>query len=228
MGRTCWRGLNGFDPEAAIYDNYDNAHASERLDRMLYADSMVRLPDHSVMIVDRTTMAHGLEARAPFMDHKLAEFVARIPASLKVRGRHLRYIQTRLAERYLPPEIVHRKKQGFSSPLPYLLADEFKLLFETFLSVFAAGAAGLPAQGAAIQSMLADTPGPQSRSRQPPVAAVQRRDLVPHGDLRLHPAGDCRPDIRKRRTGESLCNREMYNRRPTRTQIGLPALDLER
>jgi asparagine synthase (glutamine-hydrolysing) len=68
------------------------------------------------------------------MDHKLAEFVARIPASLKVKGRSLRYIQTRIAERYLPPELMRRKKQGFSSPLPYLLADEFRYLFEAFLS----------------------------------------------------------------------------------------------
>lgn len=126
--------LNGFDPEESIYRYFECDNASELVDRMLYADSMVRLPDHSVMILDRTTMAHGLEARAPFMDHKLAEFVARIPASLKVKGRSLRYIQTRIAERYLPPELMQRKKQGFSSPLPYLLADEFRYLFEAFLS----------------------------------------------------------------------------------------------
>ena len=126
--------LNGYDPEEAIYSYFECDNASEMLDKMLYADSMVRLPDHSVMIVDRTTMAHGLESRAPFMDHKLVEFVARMPVSLKVRGHNLRYIQARLAERYLPPELLHRKKQGFSSPLPYLLADEFKMLYQTFLN----------------------------------------------------------------------------------------------
>lgn len=128
------QALNGFDPEEAIYANFDCDNATELVDKMLYADSMVRLPDHSVMILDRTTMAHGLEARAPFMDHKLVEFVAQIPASLKVHGRTLRYIQTRLAKRYLPPEIQQRKKQGFTSPLPYLLADEFRHLFQLFLS----------------------------------------------------------------------------------------------
>jgi asparagine synthase (glutamine-hydrolysing) len=85
------------------------------------------------MILDRTTMAHGLEARAPFLDHKLAEFVARIPTAFKVRGRTLRYIQARLAERYLPPPLLRREKQGFSSPLPYLLANEFRHLFKAFL-----------------------------------------------------------------------------------------------
>jgi asparagine synthase (glutamine-hydrolysing) len=68
------------------------------------------------------------------MDHKLVEFVARIPTSLKIKGRTRRYIQLRLAERYLPAELVHRKKQGFSSALPYLLADEFAQIFRAFLS----------------------------------------------------------------------------------------------
>lgn len=133
-GDTLKRKLNGFDPEEAIYRYFDCDNATELVDKMLFADSMVRLPDHSVMILDRTTMAHGLEARAPFMDHELAEFVARIPASLKVRGRTLRYVQNRIAERYLPPALLQRKKQGFSSALPYLLADEFRYLFEAFLS----------------------------------------------------------------------------------------------
>ena len=53
---------------------------------------------------------------------------------MKVKGHNLRYMQKRIGERYLPPEILARKKQGFSSPLPYLLADEFSYLFKAFLS----------------------------------------------------------------------------------------------
>jgi asparagine synthase (glutamine-hydrolysing) len=122
-----------YDPEQAISYYFSSSNAKDIVDKMLFADSMIRLPDHPVMISDRTTMAHGLEARAPFMDHKLAEFAARIPASLKVHGKTLRYIQQKVAERYLPPEVMNRNKQGFSSALPYLLADEFRFLFETFL-----------------------------------------------------------------------------------------------
>jgi asparagine synthase (glutamine-hydrolysing) len=126
--------LEDFDPEAEICAYFESDNARDIVDKMLFADSMIRLPDHAIMILDRTTMAHGLEARAPFLDHKLAEFVARIPAAFKVRRRRLRYIQARLAERYLPPPLLRRGKQGFSSPLPYLLADEFRHLFRTFLS----------------------------------------------------------------------------------------------
>jgi len=67
------------------------------------------------------------------MDHELAEFAARLPSRLKVRGRSLRYIQMRLAKRYLPKPLLERPKQGFSSALPYMLRDEYRLLFELFL-----------------------------------------------------------------------------------------------
>ena len=127
------QAVNRFDPEEAICHYFAGDNAAEQVDKMLFADSMIRLPDHSVMILDRTTMAHGLEARSPFMDHKLAEFCARIPASLKIKGRTLRYVQQRIAERYLPNEVLNRKKQGFSSALPYLLDDQFRRLFEDYL-----------------------------------------------------------------------------------------------
>ena len=119
--------------EDAIGTPYDRA-SGDALDRMLYADSKVRLPDHPVMITDRMSMAHGLEARSPFMDHRLAEFAARLPNRLKVRGRSLRIIQRKLAARYLPPEILDRPKQGFSSALPYILKAEYQSLYERFLT----------------------------------------------------------------------------------------------
>ena len=100
---------------------------------MLFADSMVRLPNHPVMITDRICMAHGLEARSPFMDHELASFAARLAPALKVRGGTLRYIQRKLAARYLPPQILNRPKQGFSSALPYLLQREYAQLYTSCL-----------------------------------------------------------------------------------------------
>lgn len=120
------------DAEAAIRRPYEESEGGE-LDRMLYADSLVRLPNHPVMITDRICMAHGLEARSPFMDHELASFAARLPPSMKVRGGTLRYIQRKLAARYLPAEILDRPKQGFSSALPYLLQAEYTRLYQSCL-----------------------------------------------------------------------------------------------
>ncbi len=125
--------LSKFDPRASIREPYDAALAESPLDRMLYADSQVRLPDHSVMILDRMTMAHGLEARSPLLDHELAEFAARLPDHMKVKGRSLRRVQMRLARKYLPEAVVRRPKQGFSSALPYLLGNEYEALYRRFL-----------------------------------------------------------------------------------------------
>jgi len=124
--------LGDFDAEACIRDPFEAIDAAD-LDRMLYADSQVRLADHPVMITDRMTMAHGLEARSPFMDHVLGEFAARLPCELKVRGKTLRYLQRRLAGRYLPASVLDRPKQGFASAMPYLLRDEYLRLYSTVL-----------------------------------------------------------------------------------------------
>lgn len=133
-GERLKRAILEYDAEAEICRYFAADNAQDLVNKMLYADSMVRLPDHSVMILDRTSMAHGLEARSPFMDHRLVEFMATVPPSLKIKGHQRRYLQTKLGEKYLPPEIQKRKKIGFSSALPYLLADEYRRIFKTFLS----------------------------------------------------------------------------------------------
>lgn len=128
------KSVEMFDPERSIKKYFNADNAVESIDKMLHADSMTRMPDHPNMILDRMTMAHGLEARSPFLDHKLAEFCAKIPTRYKVRGTRRRYIEVELAKKYLPNELIKKKKQGFSSPLTYMLAHEFKLLYETFLN----------------------------------------------------------------------------------------------
>jgi asparagine synthase (glutamine-hydrolysing) len=144
--------LSGADAEMALKAPYD-AVDGDAVDKMIYADSMIRLPDHPVMISDRMTMAHGLEARSPFMDHRLAEFAAHLPSNLKVRGRNLRYIQRKLAARYLPPEILSRSKQGFSSALPYILKDEYREMYARYLTDSELVKAGVLAR-AGIQRLL--------------------------------------------------------------------------
>ena len=119
--------------ECAIEAPFDRLD-SVAVDRMLYADTKVRLPDHPVMISDRMSMAHGVEVRSPFMDHRLAEFAARLPWTLKIRGRTQRYIQRKLASRYLPASVLNRPKQGFSSALPYILRNEYRALYQHFLT----------------------------------------------------------------------------------------------
>lgn len=130
---TFWKRAGLFDPEANLQEYFDGASADDLIDRMLSVDVMTRMPDHPNMILDRMTMAHGLEARSPFLDHKLAEFCATLDSSFKVKRTQRRRIQVALAKRLLPEALIHKPKQGFSSPLIYLLKDEFLYLFQLFL-----------------------------------------------------------------------------------------------
>jgi asparagine synthase (glutamine-hydrolysing) len=122
------RKLDGARPDACVLDLFAGAPADDPVDRMMYVDVASRLPGQSLMILDRATMAYSLESRSPFLDVRFAEFMARVPVGLKVRGRRLRYLERKLAERYLPPEVLRRKKQGFASPLMYILNEEVRRL----------------------------------------------------------------------------------------------------
>jgi asparagine synthase (glutamine-hydrolysing) len=120
--------LLGTRPDACLLDLYEAPNAEAPVDRMMYVDCMSRLPGQSLTILDRSTMAYSLESRSPFLDPRFAEFMARVPTSLKIRGRSLRYLERRLGERYLPPEVLRRRKQGFASPLMYILEGEVRAL----------------------------------------------------------------------------------------------------
>ena len=122
-----------FDPEVAILREFGAADATEMVDRMLHTDATTRMPDHPVMLLDRMTMAHGLEARSPFLDHELAQFCASLPPEYKLQGRKRRVIQNALAKRYVPESILTRDKQGFSSAFPYMMAQQFHRLYESVL-----------------------------------------------------------------------------------------------
>ncbi len=126
--------LGGRRPEAYLVDLYGKADATDAVDRMMYVDVMSRLPGQSLMILDRATMAYSLESRAPFLDPRFAEFMARVPAGLKVRGpKRLRHLERRLGERFLPREVLERQKQGFASPLMYIMEDEVRSLAPSLL-----------------------------------------------------------------------------------------------
>jgi asparagine synthase (glutamine-hydrolysing) len=125
--------LAGRRPETCLLDLYATGNADDAVDRMMYVDVMSRLPGQSLTILDRATMAYSLESRAPFLDPRFAEFMARVPVKLKIRGRRLRYLERRLGERYLPPEVLARKKQGFASPLMYIMDDEVRTLAPALL-----------------------------------------------------------------------------------------------
>lgn len=93
---------------------------------MMWLDLMTYLPDDILTKVDRTSMACSLEVRSPLLDQAVVEFAARLPLAHKLRGRQTKVILRRLAQRYLPPEILQRPKQGFAVPLGGWLRGELR------------------------------------------------------------------------------------------------------
>lgn len=96
---------------------FADCDAKDYLEKLMYIDMRLWLPDDLLIKVDRATMAYSLEARVPYLDHHFVEFVATLDPQLKQRGTTTKYLLKKLAEKYLPREIVHRGKQGFVMPL---------------------------------------------------------------------------------------------------------------
>ncbi|SPJ15313.1 Asparagine synthase [Burkholderiales bacterium] len=105
----------GAGPGRAL--QFDSAPEASPLRRILYFDQTSWLPDNLLERGDRMTMAVGLEARMPFMDHELAGWVARLPDRYRVRGMTGKWLLREAARELLPQEILHRKKLGFRVPI---------------------------------------------------------------------------------------------------------------
>ena len=85
--------------------------------RMMYCDAVSYLPDDLLCKVDRATMAHSLEARVPFLDHRVADVAARIDVGMKIQGRTGKHILRKLLSRHAPSYLFERPKAGFSVPV---------------------------------------------------------------------------------------------------------------
>jgi asparagine synthase (glutamine-hydrolysing) len=91
--------------------------SSDPVENLLYADTVVRLPDDMLTKVDRASMQHSLEVRVPFLSHVFVDFAATVPIGLKLRGSTGKYLVRKAVEPWLPPGILARPKQGFAVPL---------------------------------------------------------------------------------------------------------------
>jgi asparagine synthase (glutamine-hydrolysing) len=114
------------DPAARFHEYAARVRPGDPLDVLLYLDSKTYLPGDILTKVDRMSMAVSLEARTPLLDHRLIEFVTRLPASLKVRGGVTKYLFKQAARGLVPDEILDRPKQGFGVPINQWINRELR------------------------------------------------------------------------------------------------------
>jgi asparagine synthase (glutamine-hydrolysing) len=100
---------------------------------MLYVDCKTWLPDYLLLRGDKLTMANSIEGRVPLLDHELVEFACGLPNHLRINGTSRKYLLKKVAERFLPAEIVHRKKQGFPIPVDRWLRQEANSMMHELL-----------------------------------------------------------------------------------------------
>ena len=112
-------------PFATLLESFHASDAPDAVDAMLDVDVNRYLPDCLLVKVDIASMAHGLEARSPMLDHEFMEFAASLPSSIKIRGAVTKSILKRAAEPFLPAENIYRAKRGFSIPLAAWFKSEF-------------------------------------------------------------------------------------------------------
>ncbi len=108
--------LDDVSPFAMNMEYFQKSDARNLLDRILYTDIKTYLHE-LLMKQDQMSMAASIESRVPFLDHKLVEFAATLPSSLKLRGAMTKYILKQSLTNVLPREILFRRKMGFPVPL---------------------------------------------------------------------------------------------------------------
>jgi asparagine synthase (glutamine-hydrolysing) len=122
-------------PSVTVMQHYFDRYATtDQINRLLYVDTKVQLPDDMLTKVDRMSMSHSLEVRVPLLDLRLVEFMSRLPSRLKVRGLTLKYLLKRVAARLLPNTILRRRKEGFHVPIGHWLRTDLREMLRDYLS----------------------------------------------------------------------------------------------
>jgi asparagine synthase (glutamine-hydrolysing) len=124
-----------FPPSVTYFQQaYAHCKAADELNRLLYVDFSFHLPDDLMIKNDRMTMAHSLEARVPYTDNDLVDFLATVPVGLKLKGMRKKHLLRSALRGMLPPVILNKKKVGLEMPYSRWLREDFRDLSEHYFS----------------------------------------------------------------------------------------------
>jgi asparagine synthase (glutamine-hydrolysing) len=126
--------VDGHRTEGLIRRLYGEATTDDPLNRALLVDLLSLLPDQVLAFVDRLSMAHSVEVRPPFLDHRLVEFTARIPGAMKISQGRVKHILKEAVRGLLPAELLDRPKEGFIMPINDWILTRLRTFVEGVLS----------------------------------------------------------------------------------------------
>jgi asparagine synthase (glutamine-hydrolysing) len=125
--------VNNLNPVDHLIDYFKELNNNDTINTMLAVDQKTFLPDDLLFKIDIASMRHGLEARSPFLDHRLIEFVNRIPGNQKVKGLKKKYLLKKAMGDILPAELLKRPKHGFEVPVSRWVKYRLKGLCEDII-----------------------------------------------------------------------------------------------
>jgi len=125
--------LDSKEPLTIITDENTRMPELDFTEEMMYKDTVTYLPDDILVKVDRASMAASLESRAPFLDHRVAEFAWRLPITMKMKRNNGKLLLKHLLYKHVPPKLIERPKMGFALPIDVWLRGPLKDWAESLL-----------------------------------------------------------------------------------------------
>ncbi len=119
--------------ERSAFRRFEEISDLNYLDQMMAIDYITYLTDNTLVKVDRASMSSSLEAREPLLDHRLVEFLARVPVEIKYKNSEKKYLLKKILYKYVPKELMERPKSGFRPPLYKWLREDLGFLIEIYL-----------------------------------------------------------------------------------------------
>ena len=147
--------IGTLDPDAAHLRYFDARPDDDYLNRMMYVDCKTFLPEQNLTYSDKLSSASSIEVRVPFLDNEVAEFMARVPPRLKMRGFDTKRLLKKAVTGIVPEAVIKRSKAGFGAPVRSWLRSDLVEMVDEYLSAESVAARGL-FKPAAVRRLVDD------------------------------------------------------------------------
>ncbi|MFA5087627.1 MAG: asparagine synthase (glutamine-hydrolyzing) [Candidatus Omnitrophota bacterium] len=121
-----WQGMSGYDPFSVDERYFQKSRSLSVINQLMFVDLNTYLLNDHLRKIDRMTMAHSLEARVPYLDHRIVELAMRLPAEYKINFLRSKRILKHIARNKLPREVLRAGKKGLTSPIAGWIAHQLR------------------------------------------------------------------------------------------------------